>query len=236
MSCLPLSPRSTHTALSSALALLFASPTAMAADLTGSAALTSDYVWRGSSQTTEDPAVQAGGKLSANNGLYASLWGSNVRFATDDDARLELDGVLGWSGSLAQDWTLDVNLTRYAYPGSTADLDWNEAGITVAWLQNYWVQVTHSSDALASGERGTYAQVGARYPLGEACRLESAVGRYWLQGSNGVDYTHGQVGAVWMFHAPFELRVTGHLTDGAARRLFPGAAGSRVEVAVQGSF
>jgi hypothetical protein len=36
--------------------------------------------------------------------------------------------------------------------------------------------------------------------------------------------------------APFELRLTVHDTDGAAGTLFPGAAGSRVEFAVQLTF
>ena len=40
----------------------------------GSAALTSDYVWRGSSQSDGDPAVQAGAKVSIPSGWYASVW------------------------------------------------------------------------------------------------------------------------------------------------------------------
>ena len=56
-----------------------------AADFSGNAALTTDYVWRGSTQTQGDPAVQAGFKLSGDSGLYASIWGSNVRFAPPID-------------------------------------------------------------------------------------------------------------------------------------------------------
>ncbi len=45
----------------------------------GSAALTSDYVWRGSSQSDGDPAVQAGAKVSIPSGWYASVWAPTFR-------------------------------------------------------------------------------------------------------------------------------------------------------------
>ncbi|HPW14053.1 MAG TPA: TorF family putative porin, partial [Thermomonas sp.] len=64
---------------------------ASAADLSGNATLTTDYVWRGSTQTQGDPAVQAGFKVSGASGLYASAWGSNVKFAPETHASSELD-------------------------------------------------------------------------------------------------------------------------------------------------
>ncbi|TGV64690.1 hypothetical protein EN803_33645, partial [Mesorhizobium sp. M2D.F.Ca.ET.160.01.1.1] len=67
----------------------------------GSAALTSDYVWRGSSQSEGDPAVQAGAKIAIASGWYASVWGSTVSFKPDNGARSEFDLVAGWSGALA---------------------------------------------------------------------------------------------------------------------------------------
>ncbi|MFB5204777.1 hypothetical protein ABGA94_01950, partial [Stenotrophomonas sp. 3diitr2024] len=43
---------------------------------------------------------------------------------------------------------------------------------TLTWKQRAWLQVAHSSDALAGGHRGTYAQLGVRVPLHERVRLE----------------------------------------------------------------
>ncbi len=63
-------------------AALLSAP-ARAADLGANMALTSDYVWRGSSQTQEKPAAQAGLKLSGEGGWYASAWDSNVEFAPE---------------------------------------------------------------------------------------------------------------------------------------------------------
>lgn len=204
--------------------------------VSGSAALTSDYVWRGSSQSDGDPAVQAGAKVSIPSGWYASVWGSNVSFKPDNGARSEFDLVAGWSGALAPDWTLDANLTRYMYPGTGRALDWTELNTTVTWKQRAWLQVAHSSDALAGGHRGTYAQLGVRVLLHERFRLEAAVGQYWLATAQGPDYLHGQLSAIASLTQAWELRATVHDTDSAAKRLFPGNAGGRWELALQGSF
>ncbi|MCR6626313.1 TorF family putative porin [Pseudoxanthomonas japonensis] len=216
--------------------LLAAASSASAATFNGSGALTTDYVWRGTTQTQGDPAVQAGFRAAAENGLYGSIWGSNVEFAPETKASSELDFTVGWSGNLAEDWALDVNLTHYRYPSATVDLNWTEAIGTLAWKQNYWAQLGYSNDALATEEAGAYAQVGAKLPLSEQVRLEAAAGYYWLDDAYDDSYAHAQLGAVWAFKAPFELRVTAHATDSSAKTLFPDLAGSRVEAALQVSF
>ena len=95
------------------LALLEAATPAASPD--GNATLTTDYVWRGSTHRRR-PALQVGFRLSGDRGLYASAWGSSIRFAPELDAGIELDMTLGWSKPPSDDWAVDVNLLRYAYP------------------------------------------------------------------------------------------------------------------------
>ncbi len=216
--------------------LLAVASSASAATLSGSGALTTDYVWRGTTQTQGDPAVQAGFRAAAENGLYGSIWGLNVEFAPETKASSELDFTVGWSGNVAEDWALDVNLTHYRYPSTTVDLNWTEAIGTLTWKQNYWAQLGYSTEALATDEACAYAQLGAKFPLNEQVRLEAAAGYYWLDDAYDDSYAHAQLGAVWAFKAPFELRVTAHATDSSAKTLFPDLAGSRVEAALQASF
>ena len=204
--------------------------------VSGNAALSSDYVWRGSSQSDGDPAVQAGARVSLASGWYASAWGSNVAFTPDNGARSEFDLVAGWSGELAADWSLDANLTRYLYPGTGRALDWTELNATASWKQRAWLQVAHSNDALAGGHRGTYAQLGVRVPFNPRLRMEAALGHYWLAAAQGPDYLHGQLSAIATLAPGWELRGTVHDTDSAAKRLFPGNAGGRWELALQASF
>jgi uncharacterized protein (TIGR02001 family) len=223
--------------VSSAAGLLLAmASTAHAATFNGSGALTTDYVWRGTTQTQGDPAVQAGFKAAADNGVYGAVWGSNVEFAPDTHASSEIDVTVGWGGTLSDDWALDLNLTHYRYPSTTVELDWTEAIATLTWKQNYWAQLGYSTEALATDDAGAYAQLGAKFPLNDQLRVEAAAGYYGLDDVYDDSYAHAQLGAVWAFKAPFELRVTAHATDKGAKRLFPGLAGSRVEAALQAAF
>ena len=75
--------------------LLAAASSATATTFTGSGAITTDYVWRGTTQTQGDPAVQAGFKVTADNGLYGAIWGSNVEFAPETKASSEIDVTVG---------------------------------------------------------------------------------------------------------------------------------------------
>ncbi|MGA1561914.1 MAG: TorF family putative porin, partial [Gammaproteobacteria bacterium] len=47
-------------------------------DLSGNMALTSNYIWRGVSQSDDDPAIQGGLDLAHESGVYAGVWASNV--------------------------------------------------------------------------------------------------------------------------------------------------------------
>lgn len=215
--------------------------TAQAAEVTGNAALTTDYVWRGSTQTQGDPAVQAGVKVAGESGFYGSVWASNVEFAPETHASSEFDFTVGWGRSLSDDWTLDVNVLHYRYPSTTVDLNWTELNGTVTWKGNYWASLGYSNEALGFDESGVYGLLGAKFPVNDKFRFEAAVAHYALKDLNSDgqddDYTHSLVSAVWAFKAPFEARLTAHATDSKAKDFFgDDFAGSRIEAALQASF
>lgn len=229
--------RSRSSLYFAAFVAVTASASASAIDTSGSAALTSDYVWRGSTQSQGDAAVQAGSRVAGDGGFYASAWGSSVEFAPETHASSELDFVVGWNGKLADDWALDANLLHYRYPATTVDLNWTELNTTLTWKDNYWLSMGWSPEALGTTQDGLYTQLGARMPLSPQLRLEAAAGWYQLQDAVGGGYAHGQVSGIWVLAAPIELRLTGHFTDRHARDLFGDqAAGTRWEAAVQASF
>lgn len=80
----------------------------------GSVAMTTDYFYRGVTQT-DSPALQGNIMLSHESGAYFNVWGSNVNFA----GNLELDPSIGFTGK-AGDVTYDVGVLYYGYPNSTA--------------------------------------------------------------------------------------------------------------------
>jgi uncharacterized protein (TIGR02001 family) len=110
----------------------FASIGSFDASVTG----TTDYTFRGISQTSEDPAIQGSFGWSKDFkagqqdiGLYASVWGSNVEFKDGDNAHIEIDYTAGITTTLAG-VSLDAFAIYYSYPGANDALDYDyiEAG------------------------------------------------------------------------------------------------------------
>ncbi len=83
-------------------------------EFSGNVALTTNYVFRGITQTDDGPAVQGG--FDYTNGMfYAGTWASSVDFG--DDTTMELDLYAG----LTPQWNLvsfDLGVIYYAYPDS----------------------------------------------------------------------------------------------------------------------
>lgn len=85
---------------------------------TGNVTLSTDYRFRGISQTSNDPAIQGAISFNHESGFYGSVWGSNVAGAST----AEIDAVLGYATKLNLianvSTTLDVGYIRYIYAGS----------------------------------------------------------------------------------------------------------------------
>jgi uncharacterized protein (TIGR02001 family) len=88
-------------------------------------ALTTDYVFRGISQTSEDPAIQGGFDYTYEPvGLYLGVWASNLEFVeagASDDPSIEIDYYGGFRGGFANGISWDVGAVYYSYPGQNED-------------------------------------------------------------------------------------------------------------------
>lgn len=106
---------------------------------------TSDYIFRGISQTSEDPAAQ--GSVDLAYGIfYAGVWATNVDFNDGSGANAEVDFYAGFKPTLGPGpfWgpiAFDFGVIYYAYPGarSSADLDYVElkAGYS---MESPWIK------------------------------------------------------------------------------------------------
>jgi uncharacterized protein (TIGR02001 family) len=217
--------------------LVAASATASAADFSGTAAATSDYVLRGISQTQGDPAAQLGARLAFDSGLYASAWGSQVDFGPTLGTDAEIDAAIGFNRTFGERWNLDVNLTRYFYAGTRGDtnLDYNEVIATVTLDQRWWALVAWSDDVFATGSRGVYSELGAKFPLDARWRLEAVAGYYDLADAYDDSYARAQLSAICRVGS-VDLRASAHWTSDAADFLFPELGGNRAEIAATWNF
>lgn len=97
-------------------------------------ALSTDYRFRGITQTNKDPAISGGLDYSNDTyGFYAGVWASNLDFGVPDpdQATMELDYYGGFSGEVGQGIGWDIGGLYYSYPGSdtgpgAADYDYFE--------------------------------------------------------------------------------------------------------------
>lgn len=94
--------------------------------ISGAATLTSDYRFRGVSQSDEGMAVQGGITISHESGFYVGAWGSNLAgWGTFGGANMELDLIAGFKLPVGEG-TLDAGLTWYMYPSGADTTDFAE--------------------------------------------------------------------------------------------------------------
>ena len=77
--------------------VMMASAAAAHAEFSGTVAATTDYNWRGITQTAQDPALQGSLDFSTEMGLHGGAWASNVDFG-GGDPNVEIDLYAGWGG------------------------------------------------------------------------------------------------------------------------------------------
>jgi len=130
-------------------------------------ALTTDYVWRGVSQSDEGPALQGGIDFEHPIGIYAGIWGSNVDFddAKGNPAHLELDYYGGYKHSFDGGFGVDVGLIYYSYPKADG-LNWLEGYLKGSYSKDGFdasLGINYSSNVFDSSETGIYYDSSVGY-------------------------------------------------------------------------
>lgn len=169
-------------------ALAFTTTAASAASVDGLSAnigVTSDYLWRGVSQTDGSPAVSGGLDYKVGNGLYLGTWASNVDFG--DDTTYELDGYLGFSGELGA-VGYDLGYIYYAYPNGE-DLDFGEvyASLSLSYFKLGLAALAHADGADFADNNYYYAE--AAFPVAQDLKIGAHLGTYIFDsGEDYIDY------------------------------------------------
>ncbi|MCS4236750.1 TorF family putative porin [Stenotrophomonas rhizophila] len=152
----------------------------------------SDYVFRGASQTDENPTGQAGFTYTSPVGLYAGVWGSGVDFGAGSPD-FEVDYFVGYNIDVSENVNVDVMVNRYTYPGAS-DLAYNELITKTTFAEHYSATVAYSNDVWNSGTDGWYYGVGAEWPLAHDFAVTANLGRSTFEKDVGNDYTDWNVG------------------------------------------
>jgi len=197
----------TKVALAALAAGAFTTPAAIAeGEFSSNVALTTDYVWRGFSQNSENPAIQ-GGFDYANGLFYVGTWASIVDFGV---ANMELDLYGGFAGETESGLAWDVGAIGYFYP-DTDDLDFFEI---YGGLGYSFGPVDASGYVYFDPDNeNTYVEGALGYGLTDNVSVDASLGNYSFDG--GGDYTAYSVGGTLSTElVDFDLRFWGTDVDG----------------------
>ncbi len=167
-----------------------------APEIAWNVAVGSDYVFRGVSQTEEDPAISGGVDVTMGS-FYLGGWASNVSFPGDDDTNAEVD-LYGGNRAEVSGWAVDVGGVAYLYtnqPDGT-DYDYVEAKLAVSRAvgpATVGAAVYYSPDFFgASEDEATYVEANGAFSPADKWTISGAVGRQFV--SSDFDYTTWNAG------------------------------------------
>lgn len=151
-----------------AAAMLFATGAAEAG-LSGTITPTSDYDFRGISQTATDPALQGSIDWAHASGFSLGAWASNIDFGNCCDEDVEVDLYTSFSRSFGSGFSWNVGFVYYLYPGGSYqdafgvddDLHYWEASVG-AGFKNFSAKFWYSDD-FANFENVTGQSASAWY-------------------------------------------------------------------------
>lgn len=87
-------------------------------EISGNAAIVSQYRFRGVDLSGGDPAIQGGIDVGLPAGFYVGTWGSSLDEDTVGYGHTELDVYGGWSSEVSPGVTFDIGAIYYLYPNA----------------------------------------------------------------------------------------------------------------------
>jgi uncharacterized protein (TIGR02001 family) len=190
---------------------------AVPSPVTGNVAATSDYMFRGLTQTWGRPAIQGGVDYTAAKGFAAGFWASSISERSYPGGAMELDLYASYGRTFGKDWSWRAGLYGYVYPGGDLDhadprlssrsFDTLEANVALGWkgltlkynraLTDYFG--ADVEEGYLGNSRGTgYLQLDATLPLNRAWSLALHAGHTHytvtlavplVDGANDPDYS-----------------------------------------------
>jgi len=180
--------------------------------LSGNLSGVSDYLFRGLSQTSQDPALQGGFEYGSADSWYVGAWASNVSWLSDLSSpdlpisnSLEVDVYAGWRIPLNDAWKLDIGAYTYYYPGDYAH------GITRPYTTEGYVGLLWSFFSLkyshaftntfgfADSKHSDYLDLSGNWEFTPSWVLNGHVGHQRIKNVDDASYTDWKIGVTKNF-------------------------------------
>ncbi|HTD06820.1 TorF family putative porin [Undibacterium sp.] len=170
-------------------------------EISFNAALTSDYRYRGISQTRLQPALQGGADYTHNpSGFYAGTWLSTIKWTKDagGSGDVEWDLYAGKRGEIVKDVSYDVGVLSYVYPSNGLPTSANTTEVygQVGYGPVY-AKYSHAVTNLfgfADSKNSGYLDLGANIEVVEGLVLNLHAGRQKVRNNDASSYTDWKLG------------------------------------------
>ncbi|MDR3416317.1 MAG: TorF family putative porin [Nevskia sp.] len=194
----------------------------------GSLGVSSDNVYRGQTQSHNEPSGQADLHYYGRSGWFAGLSASSIKRSPYDSTSAEFEPYLGWQWQLTDPWSARVAAVHHDYPWNNPGRRYNydELTGTVGYADRAFLTVAASPDvsidgpyASATGRAALVYELALHQPLQHALSVNAGVGYYDLRWAAGTGYVYWNAGLGWdLGRVQLDLSYLG--TDGVARHLF----------------
>lgn len=197
------------------------------------AGVASDYVFRGVSQTDENPQIYGGADATFAGIGYAGAWISNVDFGNDTDAEFDLyAGIKPTLGPVS----LDLGVVYYGYinqpSGSDEDyFEFKAAGSVPVGPATVGAAIFYSDDFFGGTGKATYYEINGSFPVAEKVTISGAYGHQEVDYDG--DYNTWNLGVGYAINDHFGVDLRYHDTD---EHSFGKIYDSRVAVGLKATF
>ena len=178
---------------------------------------TTDYRYRGISQSNLNPAIQGGADYTNNpTGLYAGTWLSSIKWIKDaggsDD--VEWDLYAGKRGDIVTDLSYDVGVLQYEYPSNDLSTSANTTELygqlTYKILSAKYSQSVTNLFGVADSKNSSYLDISANFDIAEGYALGLHAGHQMVKNNSEFSYSDWKVGVSKdFFGVSFNLGVIG---------------------------
>ena len=175
--------------LGSVLAATSVASGSVLAEVTANVGATSNYLWRGVTQSADLSAVSGGLDYSNESGIYVGTWTSSLA-----SGQYELDLYAGYAGE-AGDFGYDIGFIQYMYPiGEDVELDFTEVQASVSYgpATLYVAQMIGAEDSTLDKD-ATYMSISLGGDINKDFSYSLTVGSYTgddVEAAFGDTYNH----------------------------------------------
>jgi uncharacterized protein (TIGR02001 family) len=183
---------------------------APASPFTGNVTLATEYIYRGITQSNRKPAIQGGFDYAHSSGAYVGVWASSISWLSDIpggiSAPIEIDVYGGFKNTFAEDFSYDVGVLTYNYPGTypagftkpetqevygSLGWKWLSAKYSYAFSKNIFGWTGTNGEKTRGSD---YLELNGNFDLGNGWGVLGHIGHQKIKNFSDASYTDYKVG------------------------------------------